>query len=262
MSTARRHFPAWFRLNADVRVALVAAFLTAGLHAVWWLSWPSAEASVSAPPRPTGPDLWYLDAPQARRFDAKGSVPLDAISPTLFSIPNSKGFSRSLLEEALIAVPPLESAIDPLDSGDALVRVPDRPFQAAAMSPSTSILWTTVLPAPGSVFPPTAPATNAELVLVWQDGLSRFPPGRITVEPGSPWDDDKPWEATLYLELEPGGWIRHLFIEKSTSARKKNTDIARAVRAMRLPAIPEATSGRLTIRYGGRPPTPTGVASP
>lgn len=228
-----------------------AVALALALHVAWW--WSAVPRRIALPQRRVVQAPAFSVALRAPGFAEKplAAGAREALSPTLFSVPATAGFSRDVLLRPMMAAPvikPFEDTALPLLSSN---EISDADYAAVEWPQNPRL--TEVRPVPIATFAPAAPATNLQVQLLWSDGLAGLAPSAVAIPAGSVWDDDKPWEATVFVEADAQGVIRHALLEKPSGSKVRNQEISRMVRAMRVATSDEVRSGRLTMRFAGHP---------
>lgn len=244
-------------MDHDKRLALLAFVIAAALHVTWWVGVPAVGMVRTGSDRDSGPVVSYVPTPVE---DADMRM---IRSPTVFSLPTPIGFSRNSLEQPLLTPPPVDIAAVPpafrirngeMDPNEGRSAMQGRPV-GVALTPIE--LARPVVPSP--TFVRRGTETNAAIQLIWMDGLGANKSQAIPVEPGSIWDDEKPWEAIAVVVVDPEGSVNHIFIEKPTASAKRNLEFARLLRSLHVTPTGAAATGRLIARYNGRPSPPPSV---
>ncbi len=229
-------------------MAVLMAILTQGL---WWLFLIPAEA-VHQVVDTKAPKLTYLRLEEMA--DDAGAQTL--WSPILFSLPTPVGFSRLMMEGAGSLRPPLSAASTAelffaRESPDApgLRAVVHEPLSNRIVQVLGSLASAERAP---SVFADSEEAFEPYVTIEFVDGFleEEFAeaslPNELKSGTGS-------WEVLAHLDVDEWGHVAHVFLERMTDSDARNNAIIRALHRWKLDRAGEARSGKVVVRFRGRP---------
>ncbi len=233
----------------------IAVALALGLHALWFIRVPEFPLALDKPPAAPVLQTMFFHEDPAELLERKLSEDVRALqSPSMFSLPTPMGFSRPFLGERRSLRPPLEGpGQEPSPSG-----MPSNALPQGSLATDghgtllRGIEWQRAGSGHESEAFPAAPAaTGAVLRIAWMDSVKGLRNQSRPVEPGSVWDDPKPWEALAYVEFDDLGNVKHVLLEKPTSSPARNEEIVRALRGYHSKPGALGQSGYVTLRYAG-----------
>jgi hypothetical protein len=227
-------------------VWMPAAVVAVGWFAFWWMLLGLQPATTPSQ-RPTVPRVTVLPGGDAGR---------EFRSQALFALPSPQGFSSAALTNAIGTRPPLAAPVEPPVF---LERVAARGLRSTAglspdVGPSVSVSLTglPVRVAEAPVFPPPA-ATSQTIQVELSAGLAgqQFQSAEIPDDPRI--RGDKDWEATAFIDVGADGRVRDVLLETPSQSDKLNSLLVRTLWRWRMAPADGPRSGRITLRWIGRP---------
>jgi len=215
----------WLRQSdflANPRLTWLGAILLALVWHGAWAVWLSVANPLPPAARPPAPTVSYI-TPGAE--PARAEV-RQLWSPVLFALSSPAGFSRAVLDGEAAIRPPLNP---PSASSNLLEHL--LPLAPAAALPAGRSLRDDAAqrlagfpdsPPPPSLFPPTTASELNPVQVEFTGGLAGAEFARLDLPDNPRARDATAWEARLWLEFDPAGGVRHVFLDPPTESAQLN----------------------------------------